>query len=121
MLPITLCGGNGVVMSSAPPMLRWNSDCWVNVWPRTVMVGPGSPAPRPAPAAGCWPAAGEARVNTRTRVALNAAIDAFMARTLPPGTKRGQIPGEAAPSHDEADRLPRAVGAMVNYAKRRVF
>src|SRR4051812_3000637 len=41
MLPITLWGGNGAVMSPGPPTLRWKSDNCVKVWPRTVTVGPG--------------------------------------------------------------------------------
>src|SRR3954471_2594561 len=53
MLPMTLCGGNGVVMSSGPPTLRWKSDCCVQVWPFTVTDGPGGCAPRPPRA---WPA-----------------------------------------------------------------
>src|SRR5690349_4597005 len=32
-------------------MLRWKSDCCVNVWPCTVMVGPGPP--RPPAGVGC--------------------------------------------------------------------
>ena len=52
MLPIILCGGNAVVMSSGPPTLRWNSDSWEKVCPRTVMVGPGSWLRPPRPAGG---------------------------------------------------------------------
>src|SRR6476469_5224523 len=47
MLPMTLCGGNGVVMSSGPPTFLWKSDCCVQVWPFTVTDGPGGWAPRP--------------------------------------------------------------------------
>src|SRR6185436_6350160 len=77
MLPITLCGGNGVVMSSGPPTLRWKSDSCVNVWPRTVIVGPGSWLPRPRPAGGC------ACAVAATRHARIVVVIAFMSASSP--------------------------------------
>src|SRR6476660_3534178 len=81
MLPMLLWGGNGVVMSSGPPTLRWNSDSCVNVWPRTVTVGPGSWLALPRPP-GVWPALAETPTRTDATTTQAGRPDAFI--TVPP-------------------------------------
>src|SRR5262249_14163958 len=85
MLPITLCGGNGVVMSSGPPTLRWKSDNCVKVCPCTVMVGPGSWL-RPRPGAVC-PWAGVAANGTAASSASREDIAPALTRVMHPPTR----------------------------------
>src|SRR6185436_18334579 len=99
--PITLCGGNGVVMSSGPPTLRWKRESCVKVWPRTVIVGPGS-CDRPPRPAGAWPASAVAAINPTSIVVI-----AFIASSLQCGgnTLRGERHGAHADAGGVEDRV----------------